>query len=231
MSETGIVRTIGFLLCGFLLGVIFVLAAQYIRSGLGYDKDLVRLGRFADIRISTGMTESRREALIVRKADYPFIQLSKDNKSGEIGEFDILDGLDRRLLRGAFEGGRLSAITVFSNSGSVVFGFGASNKAGMWERAHYVNYDDASKKLIGTHYTDVDFDGRFDAKAEYSQDGMPLGAYIYGNGQWQKVDWFNVYQRTPAPVEARVKEEGKEVRFDFEYGKGWAERKPGAEEK
>jgi hypothetical protein len=231
MSEAGIVRTIGLLLCGFLLGVVVVVAVRYMRSGLGYDKDLVPLGTFADVRVSTGITKSRREALIVRKADYPFIQLSKDNKSGEIGEFDILDGLDRRLLVGAFEGGRLSTITVFNNSGSVVFGFGASNKAGMWERAHYVNYDDASKKLIGTHYTDVDFDGRFDAKAEYNQDGRPIGAYIYKNEQWQKVDWFNVYQRAPTPVEARVKEADKEVRFDFEYGKGWAERKPGAEEK
>ncbi len=90
----------------------------------------------------------------------------------------------------------------------------------------YVSYDLVSKKFTGPHYTDVDFDGQFDAKAVYSQDGTLIGNLIYRNGQWQEVDWFNVYEKPPAPVKASVKHGGEYVLFDFEYGKGWRERDP-----
>lgn len=225
MAKARIVKMVALILCGFLLGIIFVLTAQHIRRRMPHAEDLVLPGRFADIRVTAYMTKLGREALLVRNGDYPFITILKD-KSGEVYEFNVYDGLDRRLVCGSFKDCRLCAITVYNNSDNLVFAIRSSGKEGIWERAMYVSYDLVSKKFTGPHYTDVDFDGQFDAKAVYSQDGTLIGNLIYRNGQWQEVDWFNVYEKPPAPVKASVKHGGEYVLFDFEYGKGWRERDP-----
>jgi hypothetical protein len=225
VAKARIVKTAAIILCGFLFGIIFVLTAQHIRRKVPYAEDLVPPGRFGDIRVTSYLTKSGREALVLRKADYSFMLIPKE-ESGEIDEFDIRDGIERQLVTGTFEGGRLSKITVFNNSGNLVFGLFSSGKEGIWERAHYMSYDLASKKSNGPHYTDIDFDGQFDAKAMFSQDGTLIGCFIFRNGKWQKIDWFNVYEKPPTPVKAYVKRGGEYVLFDFEYGKGWLERDP-----
>ncbi len=120
MAKARIVKMVALILCGFLLGIIFVLTAQHIRRRMPHAEDLVLPGRFADIRVTAYMTKLGREALLVRNGDYPFITILKD-KSGEVYEFNVYDGLDRRLVCGSFKDCRLCAITVYNNSDNLVF--------------------------------------------------------------------------------------------------------------
>ena len=153
-NKKRIVQCAGFLMAGFVFGVFSILTVQYVRSSLPHGEDILPYGRFADIRVTAFLTESEREALLLRKGNYVFMLVAKE-ESGEIEEFDIRDGIERQLVSGTFEGDSLSTITVFNNSQDLVFSMRSSGEQGIWQLAHYGRWDGVSKKFMAPDQSNI----------------------------------------------------------------------------
>ena len=203
MLKYRIVRSIGLVGCGLLLGLIFMSTMGLTKAQIEPGKELIKPGVFGDIRAfiakaSYPDVNGVLEVLTICKGKYPFLVLTKDN-SGNISKLIITDGMDRELIRLYFENDRISEFFLLDNEEKPVFTIDASKEPGVWQKARYmpcVKIDKPFKTYVdympvGEHYRDFDFDGHFDAKTVYNRHGDIVSLFICVKDEWQEVCKYN----------------------------------------
>lgn len=200
MLTSRFLKSAGFLLCGFIIGIVFTLIVGFDEEHHKQGRELIKPGTFGDIRILIKDLEypdinKVLEVLTIWKGEYPFIAIPKE-PTGNIPNIRIVDAMaERELIRIYFEKDRISEFSLVGNEGQPVFTVDASNKAGVWHKANYTSFVKIDKPLgrwvdympVGEHYEDIDFDGHFDAKMVYNEKGEIDSFYIFIKGQWQEV--------------------------------------------
>lgn len=154
--------------------------------------------------------------------------------------FYIVDGEDRVLAAAKFEKGKMAEFGIYGNEISnnermFVLIIEASDKPKVWHRAMYL--PDAKSdgtgeiKFKGESYIDVDFDGQFDAMDIYSENSELISQSLFVNGKWLEIcklnskgDWLKKSAYDVDDLYAVTTKNGREIYYDFEFGKGWKKR-------
>lgn len=240
------------LLCGFFLGIIFMIVlAIIVGPNLGpipeYPKDysdakVLKRGSFGDVEITRMGIAGHEggESLMISINDYNFATIQKD-KANTIKMINIYDGFERELARGTFDGGRLNKIYLFTNTKPKGMCYAQRPAASnLWQKAYYGEFTEGKENFL----EDTDFDGQFDIKGIWNESLKAKEAYIFLDNNWQEVSSIDPngllarelfvdgkFQRLSylntelaAKMSTLPKSAIKKVYYDFEFGKGWKKR-------
>jgi len=121
-----------------------------------------RIMKFGDITISAEIpsdaNDTYAEELTLKKNDKIFLYAFR-NSLNKVPRLHLADG-DRGII-----------LTLY-----------ASKEPGKWKNVSYCTPD-----MIGDHYTDIDFDGKFDVKVLFGTNNEWLSYHIYYYGVWRKI--------------------------------------------
>jgi hypothetical protein len=148
---------------GFIITLMFGWLMSYIDPSF---LELTSSPRsFGSINISVVSDEPDSiKMLLMTKDDIPFFAIDAD-KSGEIKGLSLIkDG-----------------------KGALSFTLRPSDVPGKWERAIYAN-ENKNGKFNGEMYVDINFDGQFDVKHVFDDNGQKVSCHIYTQGIWTQVD-------------------------------------------
>ena len=180
------------LLIGIVIGFAIALSIGVVFHHLEPDTLLTdRPKTFGDIEIWALKSENNKEdedpykTLIMKKTEIPFFYAAQ-NKDGKVTE-----------------------IAIVGENNSIRLSIKSSEETGGWKTAIYGCTKGYTK---GEQYVDIDFDGQFDAKNIFDNQGELLSKWIYSDGIWQKVDYLD---------------DGKAIlgqtRYVFDANSGWRE--------
>jgi hypothetical protein len=104
---------------------------------------------------------------------------------------------------------KVTDVAIVGANNSIRLSIKSSEETGGWKTAIYGCTKGYTK---GEQYVDIDFDGQFDAKNIFDNQGELLSKWIYSDGIWQKVDYLD---------------DGKAIlgqtRYVFDANSGWRE--------
>lgn len=86
--------------------------------------------------------------------------------------------------------GRVKAVSVVGEEKTVIFTMNAREGLAGWEKAIYGGRRNAAKHTVGEMYIDINFDGQFDIKSLFDDNGQKICRYIYLGGTWREVNRY-----------------------------------------
>ena len=104
---------------------------------------------------------------------------------------------------------KVTDLAIVGANNSIRLSIKSSEETGGWKNAIYGCTNGYTK---GEQYVDIDFDGQFDAKNIFDNQGELLSKWIYLDGIWQKVDYLEGQKAT-----------ADHRNYTFQHGYGWHE--------
>jgi hypothetical protein len=238
----------GFAVAGFVAGIGLMLALGFAKDPNESEKEILPKNTFSDLRITVMPLKQKdiNAAMTIYKGDTPIIIIYR-NDSNEVDRFGIANGRHGILALGGLAKSGISKFGVYGNEvhggrRTPVLTMVASDKPGVWYKVRYAPtfipvYDGGKLtryRTVGELYTDLDFDGQFDAKEIWNDKSVIVSESILIKGEWRELGRMDSNGRfskragayDPNDLSAFTEDVdgGNKTYFDFVPGKGWRQR-------